>query len=786
MKKLAEILVTRRILIFSLMMLLAVFSAFLIPRVKVNTDMTKYLPESSSMKKGIDILMEEFTGLEDLATGGTTVRVMFRGLTEKEKPAMEKELAALPNVDYVSWQAGDVRYEKGEYSLYIVHFECDYSSPEMREFEKALKAGYSGRNEMVYTLDSTAQQGVPLWIFAAAVALLVLILVILSSSYLEPFLFLFAIGIAVVINMGTNALLPSVSETTFSIAAILQLALSIDYSIILTNRYRQELTAARGSIHRVKPQTDAGMKKGEENGRGGTGGEEKGLPEAAARKAGKIKPAYPKNFCAEDRQICEQAMKTAIASAFSSVTSSALTTVVGLLALVFMSFKIGADMGIVMAKGVFLSMVCIFTVLPALVLFFERWIGKTKKRQPAFRMDAFAGFAFRFRRVILVVFVLFFALVSVLRGNTKIAFTLVAPNEVDPVFPLENQIVVLYANENEAALPGMIPELEADPLVVNVMSWPNTLGNKFSPEDIKKLLTRLDLGVDVPDLLIQALYRGYFGSDDFGKLSPYEMVDYASKTFTKDSFLYPRYISDDLLELLSDAKAQIADAEGQLRGEKHSIMMIATVYPGESEETGAFVDKLRTLCDENLPGGYYLIGNTAMAYEMVDSFGGEFNFISILTAAAIFLVVLLTFRSFVPPLILIVLIQSAVYATMVMMNLQGMTVYYLALLVVQGILMGSTIDYGILLTGYYREFRQREDIPEALRDSLNHSVHTILTSGIVIVVVTAVVGYAFADPAVQQIVHAISKGAAVAILLILLLLPGVLAALDRFTAGKRT
>ena len=251
------------------------------------------------------------------------------------------------------------------------------------------------------------------------------------------------------------------------------------------------------------------------------------------------------------------------------------------------------------------------------------------------------------------------------------------------------------------------------------------------------------------------------------------------------NLLLQRLLSEERKESLDKAPALLQEAGRQLKGPDHSLMLISTSLPQESDETSAFLSELKKLCGDSLSGNWYLIGNTPMAMEMVDTFSGELNFLTLLTAGAIFLVVLATFRSLAVPAILVLLIQSAVYMTMILINLQGMTIYYLALLIVQSILMGATIDYAILFTNYYREMRRTKDPEDALKDAYNRSVHTILTSGVIVIVVTAIVGYAFSDPSVRQIVHTISKGAACAVILILFVLPGLLTALDRFVVSGK-
>ncbi|MBQ6322678.1 MAG: MMPL family transporter, partial [Lachnospiraceae bacterium] len=233
----------------------------------------------------------------------------------------------------------------------------------------------------------------------------------------------------------------------------------------------------------------------------------------------------------------------------------------------------------------------------------------------------------------------------------------------------------------------------------------------------------------------------------------------------------------DILSQISDAVAQ---GKASLQGPAHSLVLFSTTLPDESPETTAFMDKLNSLLPAQSAGGYYLLGNIPMAYEMAASFGQELTKMTLITAIAIFLVVLITFRSFLIPLLLVLMIQTAVYATMVIINLQGYSIYYLALLMVQSILMGATIDYAILYTGYYREFRRSMGKKEALSASYRGSMHTITTSGLIISIITWILGYAFPNPTIGEICFTISKGAACSLVLIILLLPGILAALDRW------
>ncbi|MCC8121008.1 MAG: MMPL family transporter, partial [Oscillospiraceae bacterium] len=253
--------------------------------------MSEYLPDDSSMRQGMDIMEDQFPDAET----SNTIRVMFTALPEAEKQEVLTQLEELPYVSSVSFDLESEDYNAGDYTLYILNIPYDYNTDEMDTVEASLTEQFSGYCDMVYSVDDdSSSTNLPLWIVVLAVVIVLVVLLIMSASWLEPVLFLITIGLAVVINMGSNLLLGSVSQTTYSIAAILQLALSMDYSIMLMEYYQQERKNRR--------------------------------------------PV--------------QAMRQALSEAFTPVASSSITTVVGLLMLIFMSFKIGADMGIVLATGV--------------------------------------------------------------------------------------------------------------------------------------------------------------------------------------------------------------------------------------------------------------------------------------------------------------------------------------------------------------------------------------------------------------------------------------------------
>ncbi len=539
-------------------------------------------------------------------------------------------------------------------------------------------------------MSSSMATQLPTWIVVLAVVMVVFILVMANSSFTEPFLYLFTIGMAILINLGSNYFTQggSISDVTASIAALLQLVLSLDYSVMLANRFRQECEA------------------------GGRGG------------MGKI----------SDKE-AEEAMVIAVRRSAGSVLGSGMTTVVGLLTMIFMSFRIGGELGVVLAKGALCSMICIFTMLPSLLLWARHIIARTSKKPFNPPTGGLAGVSFRYRYIILVCFIVLAVAAFILRSGTKIAYILDSNEDTG------NVAILIYENEDEEAMASMLDELNASEEVNAAIGWGNTFGSVKDPAD---------LILHMPELM--QLYNNAKGLQS---MMPSDMGE---------------------MELNADTLNQVS---GMIRSENHSLALIDLNIPKESDENYAFFDWLNGELSTKMGGEYHLIGESVMAWELSKSFGDEMNRMTIITAGAIFLVVLLTFRSLATPAVLVMMIQTAVYITMVIIRLQGESIYYLAFLMVQSILMGATIDYAIVYSKYYNEARRSMGIAEAVKHSYRSSVNVTLTSSLIIIIVTFLLGFAFPNPTIGAICHTISMGTASALFMVLFLLPGILAALDR-------
>ena len=272
--------------------------------------------------------------------------------------------------------------------------------------------------------------------------------------------------------------------------------------------------------------------------------------------------------------------------------------------------------------------------------------------------------------------------------------------------------------------------------------------------------------------------------DDTWAMTPGELISWLQEHVINDS-RFAAMINDDMRRMITDAGETLRESVSKLESEHYGRVILTTVYPEDSDEIRAFLDSLAESCDNLLEGKTWLIGTSVMNQEMSRTFDTEMNRITLISALAIFIVVALTFRSLVVPLVLVLTVQCGIYLTMTFIGLSGGAMYYLAILMVQCILMGATVDYAILYTSYYREQRLSADLQVSILGAYNGSLHTILTSASIMIVAAGILGYVFANPAIGEICLTISRGAISATLLILFVLPGVLAALDKYIISKK-
>ena len=305
---------------------------------------------------------------------------------------------------------------------------------------------------------------------------------------------------------------------------------------------------------------------------------------------------------------------------------------------------------------------------------------------------------------------------------------------------------------------------------------------RFNPNELALLLNNDKINADILSL-VYAFYNASLVDLDDTYISMFDMFMFLCDDFLKNE-TYSKFLSEDIISQLETYKTTFVEAKKQLVGEKHSRLIVTLSYELESEEIYQFYKNLEQEIQKSFEKDFYLVGNSAMSYELSQSFQNEYLIISIIIAAAIFIVILVTFKRFSIPSILVVLIETAVLLTTCSMALGNSPMYFIALIIVQSMLMGSMVDYGILLTSYYRDLRNNFDVKESVVNALTKSMRTILTSSSVMTITAFILGLVMKD-VVAEILFVLSIGTLVATLLIIFVLPSLLVVFDKFITLKK-
>ena len=684
LSKVAERIVRGRRFILVLFIILTAISGWLVTQVNINYDMSQYLPSDSSVRRGMDILLEEFPPSGRLY-------VMVGGLSDSERVEAYENLAEIDNVALVEFEPENERYNRDGQALFVVNIDVDaFSSEAMTVMDEidSLFADY----DMVLSSPVSMPVDMLTLVIPAAIIMLIVLLV-MSKSWVEPIVFCLSILVAIVINMGTNVIFESVSDITVSIAAILQVVLCMDYSIMLINRYRQEKETAKDKF---------------------------------------------------------SAMAEALKKSFLTISSCSITTIVAMLMLVFMSFTLGLDLGLVLAKGVLVSLICIFTVTPAFILMLDKAIEKTAKPAPHFKMARLGKVLYKARFVVLAVFVVLFAGSFMVRSDIQIMYSQESYDEVFQVFEPGSIIVVVYENDDEEQITELIADWSDHYHVDRIDSYYTASELILSMAPEMPELPDMPNMPDMPDL-------------PFGALPD---------------------------EMFAEAMAEMEEALESVReifvGENFSMLTLQTSLPGESELSFGFIGEITSDMEDALNGEFFVVGDLAMSYEMHNIFPQELLLITILTALAVFTTAAIAFRSLTVPLILVSVIQCSIFITMASLYFQGTAIMYLALLIVQCLLKGATIDYAILFTANYREVRKTTSVKDSIAAALSGSIHTILTSGLISGTITLVLGIVFSqiNYPVSEILLLVARGCFIAMALVIFILPSIVAAFDRFMVKR--
>lgn len=727
MEAFARAVVRHRRAVVALFAALALASAYGMTLAQVNRDMSSYLPDSMPSRATLTALFDAFGETSELS-------VMVEGASDDEALRLAERIRSLGDVSDVVYDGADTRYRKDGFSLFEVSLEGGtYSQKaatvlesvrdELRDFgletDGASKNAFLGGAVVQANSDNLSAT------IALAMAFLLIILLVMSRSWVEPFVFLGTIGVAVLLGMGTNFLLPSISQLTFSIGAVLQLVLSMDYSIMLMNFYREQ------------------------------------------REAGK-EP--------------DESMVRALKRGGSAICASSATTVAGLLCLVAMSFGIGADLGIVLAKGVAFSLIVVFTLLPAVILACDKVILRTAKKAPRPQMKGLASAQFSLRKPLVVALVALFAVGMALKAGMGVSFYTQPSTEDDKAIAQEfgdrTRIALMLpadSDEADAALAD-IGSLDG---IARLTSYATTIGAPLSAE-----AQAASLGLDAEAVeRLYAIYAADKQVDSVEAVSLYDFLDWLAHDAPSNPALAGQ-IDPASFQQVSQALRTVQAAKDKLVANGVQRAVIDIDASAESDTARRTEAAVRSVLQDRLGGSFGMTGDPVVAAEAHAPFDRDLSLVTALTIAAIFLIVALTFRSIAVPIVLVALIQGSINLTSGITGALGHDTFYIAVVVVQAILMGATIDYAILYTENYRHARKDGDVASSIARAYRTSIPTFTTSGSILFAATLVLGLTSSDPTTAQVCLTLARGTAIAIVSILLLLPGSLAALDRFVVPK--
>ncbi len=676
LKKVAHFIVQRGRIIEKFFIAMTILCAVCYPFVGVNYDLSKYLPDFAPTKQALDVMEQEF-GYPGMA------RIMVKDVTLPEARTIRQRISRVDGVDLVVGPdlAANVystdafiknsltdRFYKDGNAVYQIIFEDGDSDASTH---KAINEIYGivGKDRGCFAGSAVSskerQESITREIAMAigmAVVIIWLILTLTTTSWFEPFLFILVMAVAIVLNMGSNIMFGRISFFTFSTAAILQLAVSMDYSIFLLHTY----TAIKQSGVDSRP-----------------------------------------------------AMEAAIEKSCSSILASGATTIVGFLVIALMKFTIGRDVGFVLTKGIVCSLVTVLFLMPTLILRFDKKIEKTAHRSFLPPLDGLGKLMYRIRIPVLAAAA--FCAVPCYFGQSMNYFyygddalgsgpgTRVYEDSraIEDVFGKSNVIIAMVPNGNVIKERRLTEELEDQEFIDYALSMAGTL-----PQGIPE--------------------------------------SFLPETVTK-----------------------------QLRTGSYARILISMENREESSYSFQCSEKLTEIVKKYYPEDSYVIGMTPTTMDIRDILTDDYNRVSIISLAGVALVVMLTFHSVMVPVLVIIPIEVAIYLNMTIPYIIGDSMVYIGYIIVSCLQLGATIDYSILMTNNYMEFRETMGSREAAVTAIAKSAISILTSGGILTVVGYLLYFTSSIQAISQVGRLVGRGALLSMILVLSLLPALLAAFDK-------
>lgn len=649
---------------------LIVISIISYPKIEVNYNINDYLPKNSDSTVSLDKMKEEYDELIP------NLRVMLEDVTINETLDMIKKIEDVPGVQNVVWlddfesvmkpmafmDADNLEnYYKNNNALMNITVQEDSIISATEEIRKIIgddnKMTGSAVNTAIATTNSVSEIRV---VTIVGVLFTILILILTTESWIEPVIILIGLLVSIVINAGTNLIFGEISFVTNAAGNILLLAVSLDYTVFVLHRYKEE----------------------------------------------------KKNY--DDHLM---AMEKALEVSFSSILSSALTTIIGFLALIFMQFRIGPDLGLALAKGVFISLVTEFTLMPIVILKMDNLIEKTehKKFVPSFKK--FGEFVLKHKNANLVIFFIIMI----------------------PCFLASKNNAYYFGNSH---IYGVDTKLGRDTVAIE---------NEFGKSDTYVLL--------LPKGDLEKERKLSSDLKNIGEVS--NIISYVD---TVGETIPENFIDGDSLK--------------KLNSKNYTRMIVSVNADYEGEDTIKLIEKVKETANRYYSDDYYLAGEGISTYDLKNTVMADMNVVNIIAIVAVFLVLLLSKKSLLIPVILVSAIETAIFINMSVPYFRSTTIFYIAYLIISSIQLGATVDYAILLTERYCEMRETLDRRDSIKTTLEKVSVSILTSALTMIIVGFLLGKFSTHGLISQLGYLLSVGTTASVIIVLFVLPGLLYMFD--------
>ena len=677
MRKFYNWVVNHRKLVIAVYAVLFIICAVCKTQISVDYDMNDYLPESSASTVALNLMDKEFDG--DVPNA----RVMVKDVTIPEALEYKEKISNVDGVTDVTWLDDAVsvdvpletqdtdtieNYYKGGNALFSVTIEKEKRVDAVSNIRKIIGDDNAMTGSAVSTADATTSTVSEIGkISVIAVLFVILVLILTTDSWFEPVVVMIGLGVALIINAGSNLIFGEISFVTNAAGMILQLAVSMDYSVFLIHRFTE---------------------------------------------------------CRKQNSDPKEAMVDALTMSTSSILSSGLTTVIGFLALCLMRFLIGPDLGRALAKGIAISLITVFTFMPCLILSTYKWLDKLEHRP---FVPSFNGFGRVVQKVtvpVLIIFVL--AIVPSFLASNANSFYYGASHifnektqtgadtaQIEDIFGKSDTYVLMLPKDDKVQQKALSDALHEIPQVTGIISYVDTVG------------------MEIPE--------SYLDEETYSKLC----------------------------------------------SDRYTRMILSVEADYEGDETFDLVETIRDTAEEYYPGEWYLAGEGVSTYDLMDTVTQDMMKVNLMAIGAVFLVLLLTMRSIVLPVILVLAIETAIWINLSLPYFSGQPLFYIAYLIISSIQLGATVDYAILLTERYKEYRETCGKKEAVSNTLSAVTVSILTSGSVLTVVGFLLGYISSHGLLSQLGFLIGKGTVCSLIIVLFALPGMLYLFDRTFIKKK-